>query len=234
MPDCTHRISMRLLEEFELRWRSEVVELSSPAQRVLAYLALHSRPVQRRAVAEALWSDCDERQASARLRSTLWRLPSPGETRLVEVIGSRLQLGAQIDVDVRIAEDEERFHELGVGQLSGDVLATWSEDWVAAERERFRQLRLHRLEQLSERAQHRGHFRTALDAALSAVSADPLRESAHRRVMQVHLAEENPSEALRQFQLIRRMLREDLGLPPSASTRSVVSHLLGRPLDSAS
>ena len=52
--------------------------------------------------------------------------------------------------------------------------------------------------------------------------------------MRVHLAEHNPSEALRQFQFVRGLLDAELGLSPSHATRSIVSHLLGRPLDNAS
>ena len=63
------------------------------------------------------------------------------------------------------------------------------------------------------------------------MAAEPLRESAHRRVMQVHLAEENPSEALRQFDAVRVLLRDQLGIAPSAATRAVVAPLLGRPFE---
>ncbi|GAA0250423.1 bacterial transcriptional activator domain-containing protein [Cryptosporangium japonicum] len=121
-----------------------------------------------------------------------------------------------------------------ITQLVGEVLPDWDEPWVEAERERFRQLRLHRLEEAADRALDDGHHHLALQAALSACAAEPLRESAHRRVMQVHLAEGNPAEALRHYHTIRRLLRDELGLPPASATRAVVSHLLGRPVDTRS
>jgi hypothetical protein len=49
--------------------------------------------------------------------------------------------------------------------------------------------------------------------------------------MLAHLAEDNPAEALRQYDLVRRLLRDQLGLSPSVATRAVVAPLLGRPLD---
>ena len=51
--------------------------------------------------------------------------------------------------------------------LAYDLLEDWDEDWVTFERERVRQLRLHRLEQLSDRACAAGHFGLALQAALA-------------------------------------------------------------------
>lgn len=46
-----------------------------------------------------------------------------------------------------------------------------------------------------------------------------------------HLAEGNPAEALRQFETFRRLLRAELGLPPSPAIRALLSGLLGRPAD---
>jgi DNA-binding SARP family transcriptional activator len=225
------RISLWLLNGFDLRQDNSSLQVPAPAQRLLAYLALQDRPVLRRAVAAALWADTGDQQASARLRSTLWRLPSPGGQRLVEADGGRLRLAGGVDVDVRIVADDDRVAELDVTHLCGDVLADWAEDWVAVERERVRQLRLHRLEQLSEWARRQGRHSVALQAALAAVAVAALRESAHRQVMRVHLVEQNPSEALRQYDLVRRLLRDELGLAPSPATRALVADILGRPLD---
>src|SRR4029079_18857405 len=51
-------------------------------------------------------------------------------------------------------------------------------------------------------------------AARAAVAAAPFRESAHRVLMEVHEAAGNPAEALRVFESLRRLLREELGAAP--------------------
>jgi DNA-binding SARP family transcriptional activator len=233
MTVAPHTTWLSLLNGFGLRHGPEPVHVPRPAQRLLAYLALRRAPVRRRSVAAALWTDLDERAAASRLRSTLWRLPAPQGRRLVRTDANQLDLAGHVEVDVRLAEDDERAGELHLSVLCGDVLADWDEPWLDAERERFRQLRLHRLEQVSDRARADGRLGFALQAALAAVAAEPLRESAHRRVMQAHLAEDNPAEALRQYERVRRLLRDELGLAPSGRTRAVVAPLLGRPLDLA-
>jgi DNA-binding SARP family transcriptional activator len=222
---------LQLLDSFELTDRREPVRVPRPAQRLLAYLALRARPVGRRALAAVLWADLDEQQGAARLRSTLWRLPALDGDQLVVTTQSRLSLSEQLEVDVHLAQDEQRIDELEVASLSCDVLPDWEEDWVQAERERFRQVRLHLLERLAQRARDSRHFDRALQAAMTAVASDPLRESAHRQLMTIHLAEENPAEALRQYEVCRRVLRTELGLAPSPATRAVVEPFLGRPLD---
>lgn len=224
---------LQLLDGFELSDRHRPVLVPRPAQRLLAYLALRARPVARRTVAATLWADLGDAQGLARLRSTLWRLPAVGGHQLVLSRQSRLSLAPEVEVDVRLVRQEDRLDELDVDRLSCDVLPDWPDDWVDVERERFRQVRLHLLERLAERASERRHYGRALQAALTAVASDPLRESAHRQVMTIHLAEQNPAEALRQYEACRRVLRTELGLAPAPATRAVVETLLGRPLDEA-
>ena len=118
-----------------------------------------------------------------------------------------------------------------VTSLGGDLLPGWSDDWLILEQEAFRQTRLHALEQTCARLRHCGHYAAALRAGSAAVRCEPLRESAHRQLIKVHLAEGNHAEALRQYQSFRRLLAYELGLPPSASIRSLVAPLLGRPID---
>jgi DNA-binding SARP family transcriptional activator len=50
-------------------------------------------------------------------------------------------------------------------------------------------------------------------------------------VIEVHLAEGNPAEALRQYETYRRLARDELGLTPTAEIRALVARFLGRPAD---
>lgn len=222
--------SLRLLTAFDLRRDELPIRVCGPAQRLLAFLALQRRPVHRRTLAAALWPDLDDRASSTRLRSTLWRLPALEGDRLVETDGGQVGLNP-CEVDIHLVEDDTDGTNVDITRLCGDVLPGWDEPWIEAERERYRQLRLHRLEECADRALQQGRYHLALQAALSAAASEPLRESAHRRVMQVHLAEGNPAEALRHYHTVRRLLRDELGLPPAPATRAVVASLLGRPLE---
>ncbi|MFG1922330.1 BTAD domain-containing putative transcriptional regulator [Cryptosporangium sp. NPDC048952] len=223
--------ALRLLNAFDLRHDEQPVRVCGSAQRLLAFLALNRRPAHRRTLAATLWPDLNDKTAATRLRSTLWRLPAPTGDRLVDSEGGQVRLTSVLEVDLHLVEDDATAERIDITQLVGEILPDWDEPWVDAERERFRQLRLHRLEESADRALQRGQWHVALQAALAACATEPLRESAHRRVMQVHLAEGNPGEALRHYHTVRRLLRDELGLPPAPATREVVAHLLGRPVD---
>ena len=85
------------------------------------------------------------------------------------------------------------------------------------ERERVRQLRMHALEALAEKLAAAGRYGEAVQAAYAAVVAEPLRESAHRAVVRVHLVEGNVAEAVRAYDSFRTMLAEELGVAPSSA-----------------
>jgi DNA-binding SARP family transcriptional activator len=238
---------LSLLGGFRLSVGDEVVDGNGAGQRVLAYLAVRCRrqPVRRCALAEELWADVPAAQASSSLRSVMWRLPRPEGRRLVVPTGpSDLSLADDVVVDVWEVERAAAVlactgeHPVAKGPLLDDLsglttelLPGWDEEWLVLEREAHRQTRMHYLEQIAQHRRRRGQFAGSLDAALRAAVCDPLRESAHRHVIQTHLAEGNVSEALRHFKLYRRMLADELGLSPSPAMRGLVAHAQGRPVD---
>jgi DNA-binding SARP family transcriptional activator len=107
-----------------------------------------------------------------------------------------------------------------------DLLPDWDDDWVVADRERFRLLRLEALERGAEALVQRGRPAEALEAALAATIAEPLRESARRILLQVFLVEGNVAQAIRSFEEYRDFLREEIGLEPSGSMLDMVRPLL--------
>jgi DNA-binding SARP family transcriptional activator len=107
--------------------------------------------------------------------------------------------------------------------LSADILPAWWEEWVVEERERYRQRRLHALEHLGARLRNAGRHALALEAGLAAVTAEPLRESAQRLVVSIHLAEGNRGEALAQYDRFARLLRHALGCAPSPQMEALVA-----------
>jgi DNA-binding SARP family transcriptional activator len=227
------RARLTLLEAFGLVCDGEPVALPMTAQRVLAFVALHDRSLHRVYVAGSLWLDSPEERAYASLRSALWRLHRLGGP-LVETDGQQLALARDVEVDLRDSEalarralDRSDPGALGVdaAALSGDLLPDWYEDWVLIERERYRQLRLHALDTLCDRLTQADRLSEALDAGLAAVAGEPLRESAHRAVVRVHIAEGNSGEAIRQYRLCRRLLNEQLAIEPSERMDELVRSL---------
>jgi len=141
------------------------------------------------------------------------------EVDLTRVVGQAKRL---------VGSDEQLLEtDANAESLIGDLLPEWDEDWILFERERLRQLRVHALEALCRRLSVRGRHAEAIDAALAAVAAEPLRESAQHTLITAHLAEGNFSEAVRQYDLYRGLLRDGLGVEPSESMRQLIHGRIG-------
>lgn len=224
-------VTLSILRGFELRCDGDLVRLPSSAQKLVAFLALHDRPLQRAFVAGTLWLDSSDGRAGASLRSALWRLRQP-RVRVVDDTPWRLSLAPSVRVDLRdvtaIAERLLQEGEVPTGFLafraamSSDLLPDWYEDWVFAERERFRQLRMHALETLCRKLTLCGRLAEAVDAGLASVAVEPLRESGQRALIAAHLAEGNRHEALRQYNSYRALLLRELGIAPSPQMEKLI------------
>lgn len=242
MPQAEHvtaGYAVRLLGGFELRQGDRTVAASPSAQRLLAYVATRRAMVNRAAAARALWPDYPDPRPAANLRSTLWRLRREhGGGPILSTAGG-LELRRDTVVDVHtvhartaaLSSAPDTAWDLDLAALRQDVLPDWADEWLLPTREWFRQVRLHALETLCSRHCRYGRFDAALEAGLAAIDCEPLRESAHRAIVRVHLAEGNPAEALRQYELYRRLAGSELGLRPSQQFRALIAHLLGRPMD---
>lgn len=225
-----------LLNGFDLRIDGDAVALPLNAQRLLAFLALHRRLLLRTHVAGALWTDTVDCRAAASLRTAVWRVERLGH-QLLDATRTHLQLAPSVSVDVTEAAelahrlcDPERTVDpvppnLHMTFCAGDVLPDWYEeaDWLLMERTRFHQLRLHALERLSELLVGEGRVVEAVDAALAAVTADPLRESAHRTLIGAYLAEGNTVEAIRQYDRFRTVLAEEMGTCPTRQMETLMA-----------
>jgi len=223
-----HGSRVSVLGDFRFKpEREPLLVLSGSSQRLLAFLALHERPVGRNAVAGTLWPEASEVRAYSSLRSALSRMH--GSTREAVVV-SVMDLSLASDVSVDVRESQALAHRLldartgalstdlsrdSIDALSADLLPNWFDDWVMVETEAWRQLRLHALEALSGRLVDAGRLADAAGAALAAVNAEPLRESSRAALIRVHLSEGNQSEALTEFERYRVLLHAELGLEPT-------------------
>jgi DNA-binding SARP family transcriptional activator len=202
--------------------RSEVPEGS---KRILAFVALRPGPVERRLAAGALWPIGDDHRAAGNLRSSLWRLRGAGIDVLSADNGSlSLRDGVLVDSHLtldwanRLIANRTEPGDLAIlpDRVEAlDLLPGCYDDWAIIERERIRQRMLHALESMSRVLTELGRYADAVEAALTAINAEPLRESAQRVLIEAHGAEGNWVEARAAFCTYRDLVRRELGIEPS-------------------
>lgn len=215
---------VRLLDRFCFEYDDAPLILPAALERLVAFLALRG-PSLRCVVAGTLWPEVSEEHALASLRTSIWRMNrlAPG---LLSATGGSVAVSEAASVDSR--EQEEFATGLLRGQLDddgvvdglsvlwgGDLLPGWYDDWVMFERDRLQQLRLHALERTAAVLLRRRKVDLALQTALEAVRAEPLRETSNAVLISVYLAEGNVVDALRQYDVFRSLIGVELGMVPS-------------------
>lgn len=229
MSQGTHRpqegcaLEVQLVGSFAVRSGGELLRLQPHAKRMVALLALRGQ-LERPRASGLLWPETSEERAAASLRTALWRLRRQALVA-VNTDGSLLinpevmidlpRLESMVRACLAIEREDGPVDESWRSLLTcGAVLPGWYEDWIYLRRESFHQLRLEALDAMGRVLCARRRYGEALEAALAAVATEPLRESSHRAVLNVHLAQGNTSAARRYQAWVHRLFVGE-GLRPS-------------------
>ncbi|HVK04159.1 MAG TPA: BTAD domain-containing putative transcriptional regulator [Armatimonadaceae bacterium] len=209
---------------------------------LLALLALPAGRERKRAyLASRLWPDSEESVALANLRRALTDLKSAlgaaGDCLTSPTPRSlRLESGARVRVDVaafdaacaRGAEDVPALEE-AIRTYGGPLLEGGEGEWIYPERLSREQTYLAALERLASARRERGEYAEAVRLFRLAVAAEPLRESAHRGLMEALARSGNFAEALQAYRDLRLALRREVNADPDPETRALYESLRARP-----
>jgi DNA-binding SARP family transcriptional activator/tetratricopeptide (TPR) repeat protein len=213
---------------------------------LFAYLLLNrDRDCGRIELIDLLWPERPPAAADSALSALLSKLRRTlGEGVLVGRSELRLVPKGDVDVDVEAAATAAARAEAAVDVHDWAAAAAHSRDalsvdlqtflpdcdgpWVNELRRELDSLRMRALETLAEAGLRQGgrELGTAEQAARAAIAAAPFRESAHLLLMEVHEAAGNPAEALRAFEELRILLRDELGTTPGAAMLAAHERIL--------
>jgi DNA-binding SARP family transcriptional activator len=213
---------------------------------LFAYLVLNrDRDCGRAELIDLLWPERPPAAAETALSALLSKLRRVlGNGALTGRSELRFLPGEPIEVDLETAatgaaraEEAIEAHEWArAAAHAREVIAvdlqTFLPDcegpWVNELRRELESIRLRALEALGEACLRQGgrELGTAEQAARAAIAAAPFRESAHRLLMEVHEAAGNPAEALRVFEQLRILLRDELGTTPGQAAMTVHERVL--------
>lgn len=240
VPDCVaeRRMSDAVVHLFDgpyVMIGQRRLDVPEGSKRLLAFVALRQRRVERRQASGALWPYGDDQRAAGNLRTALWRLRGAGiDIVLADKWSLMLTDGVEVDTHRmyawadRIIGGTANSGDLAVSPRhvdALDLLPGLYEDWAIVERERLRQRMLHALETLSRQLVAVGRYADAVEAALTAINAEPLRESAQGALIKAHAAEGNWIEVRRSYQLYRSLLWKELGVEPSRELSAFVHRI---------
>jgi DNA-binding SARP family transcriptional activator len=181
--------------------------------------------LHREELAEALWPDLAPEAGAANLRKAVhFARQALGGEEAVGAEGGVLELwpAGHLSIDCEVFEDKvaealrrndpksaARAAELYTGDLLPEDMYA---EWAQGPRERLRRMHVQAL-------RTGGLWERVLEA-------DPADEEAHRALMRARLDEGNRQAAMRQFERLREVLREELGVGPDPRSVELYQEIL--------
>jgi DNA-binding SARP family transcriptional activator/tetratricopeptide (TPR) repeat protein len=232
-------LRLRLLGSFELRGPGDrPIRISArKARALLAFLALQNGvPQGRDRLAALLWEDADTDLARASLRQALTALRRALPTRLQSLVeADAQQVGlnlALVEVDVHqlrsllaeaTAESLQAARRLAAGPLleGFDARSGAFEEWAAAERRVLQRDLAAAAARLAALCRAGGDADGEIEAQAWMLALEPLAEATHRELMACYARAGRYTEALRQYQHLRTLLRRELDLAPDPATEAL-------------
>ena len=213
---------------------------------LIAYLAVTGVPHSREKIADLFWPDLDEKRARANLRTVLSDCHHFLPEDILEVEGDSLRIacGPRVQCDILTfmdltnaktqaeKRDTERLAK-AARLYRGEFLQGLSlpdcpgfEDWKFDTAQFLLTGYSKVLERLHFAAREQGDTNTAIDSARRILATDPLREDMHRALMETLADSGDTRAALRQFEILRRILRREDEGEPEAETSELAAELL--------
>jgi DNA-binding SARP family transcriptional activator len=229
----TATLELRLFGPFEARVRGALLPPLRTRKDawVLALLVLHAgRPLHRSWLAGTLWPDSFEPAALANLRKSLKSLRRALGTEAVRLLAPTprtllLDLAnADVDLlcfDAAITRGDSAALAQSVAIYRGPFLDGCVEVWVFQERQWREEACLAALERLADEALGRGDWVEAERCLRRALAIHPLRESAHRGLMQALVCGGSDAAALAVYRELRLLLNRELCAAPSRETTAL-------------
>lgn len=211
------------------------------------YLAASDQPVLRQQLLALFWPDLPRSSALQTLRTTLHGLRRQlGAALLAQ--GDQLALAESVWVDAALFErrlaidpsDEAAWQE-ALQLYRGEFLEGFSlpdaqafEDWLTVAREHYRRLVVRGWTALAAAQEERQDYRQALESLERALALNPLQEDLQRESIRLlYLAGDRPG-AIQRYDDLRRLLDEEMGVPPMVETRRLYDEILNDRLHPAS
>ena len=224
-------LELRLFGRPVLRYRG--AELGVPGAKPLAmlcYLAVQREAVHRKQLTELFWRTT--KTGSVRVALSDLRTLSGADEWLV-TDGQLVSVNAESDVSAfqRALANEDFSAALNVWRNKPFLhtlevrKAPEFEDWLAAERSRLQELHTDALRGRAGQLEANRRYDDALALARQILAKDKLDEDAHRRVMHFEHARGNSEGALQQFEHLRRVLKDELGVEPLAETLALLKDI---------
>lgn len=223
------------------------LNLTGTTRDLLAFLLVRGgMPARRDVLVATFWPDSTMDKGRSALTTAIWRIkkvlagmPQVSLRAIDDLIVLELGPGVVLDaVALRhgltlaradgkaLSEGVEVALAVAVERCSGVALEGCDAHWALAEREHLAGLHLAGLLMLMQGAEARGDWADALQWGRALLAVDALNEAVHHQMIALYARAGERRRAVLQFETLRQLLRDELGVMPDAETVALRNRIL--------
>jgi DNA-binding SARP family transcriptional activator len=234
------RLEIQLFGTPHILLDGEVLEnLRRKNRALLYYLAAQGGQLSREKILTFFWPDHERSTAQPILRTMIHDVRKLlGEA--IQVSDQNIAFASDTSIDVQIfsmalqspIEELQKLAEV-LRLYKGDLMEGFSlsdtpqfDDWVTSEREHYRLLAIQGFANLSHRHEAQHDYPAALASARQALAFNPYQEEVQRDVMRLLYLNGDRAGVIRQYESLRKLLDEELGVPPMPETRLLYDSII--------
>src|SRR5258706_4535857 len=203
------------------------------------YLAAHPQPLTRENLLTFFWPDHERTSAQPILRTMIHDLRKHLEDSF-QIDDEFIALTSDVQIDIQTfstllhspTTDLQKLTE-ALTLYKGDFLAGFSladspqfDDWTTSERERYRLMAMRGYNDLSRHFEGMRDYPSALDAIQHALAFNTFQEDIQRDVMRLLYLNGDRAGVIRQYETLRKLLDEEMGVPPMIETRNLYDSII--------
>ncbi len=221
------KLTLNLLGGFQAWLDGEPIPnfTSDKTRALLAYLVVEAlRPHRRESLCALLWPNATDslaRQSLSQALSVLRKVLRDNDDARPFLLADRDTVQFNPRSDYALDTDYRGPF------LDGFTLpdADGFDEWVLVQREALQREALEKLDGAIALDFERGRHDKAIEAARKQLEIDPWREESHRSLMHAYAATGQRGDALAQFEKCKQVLRDALGVAPSAETKALAARI---------
>jgi len=211
----------------------------------------HQTPIAKEVLMDLFWPDADSEAARRNLHQAIYSLRQTlrqGESDFfpIQFVNDCYSLHPDLKIWIDYLEFEKHWktgrqleevgklveaaaeYSIAENIYCGDFLEEdLYEEWASSTREKYRNAYLDLADRLSMYFQNNGNFAAAIDLCQKILAKDNCHEKAHRRLMQCYQSQGEQQRAVRQYKFCVNALKQELGVLPSAETRTLFEKIMG-------
>ncbi len=230
--------------EVILRHRSLTIsDWKTKTCRDLFFLFLaHPEGLTKEEIGELMWGELSPAELKLRFKNAIYRMRHAIGSEAVLYQDNLYQFNRSIDYDYDVQnflaacdsaqhekDDEARITALkqAIDLYKGPYLPDIDQLWVEPERQRYHELFVASILSLTRLLYKKNDFSQALAYAKQGLQNEPYNEEIHRVIMEIHAAAGNRPAIARQYASCTKVLRDQIGVPPSEETKALYEKLMG-------